>query len=43
MFRAHRISGAMLVAACTPAFLAAQSRPTIEQFLSPAFPLKVKQ
>ena len=43
MFRAHRIAGAMLVAACTPAFLAAQSRPTIEQFLSPAFPLKVKQ
>ena len=42
MFRAHRIAGAMLIAACTPAFLAAQSRPTIEQFLSPASPLEVR-
>jgi dipeptidyl aminopeptidase/acylaminoacyl peptidase len=42
MFRAHRIAGAILIAACTPAFLAAQSRPTIEQFLSPASPLEVR-
>ena len=42
MFRAHRIAGAMLIAAGTPAFLAAQSRPTIEQFLSPASPLEVR-
>ncbi|MGH7594044.1 MAG: S9 family peptidase, partial [Gemmatimonadales bacterium] len=41
MVRAPRIAGAMLVAACTPALLAAQVRPTIEQFLSPASPLEV--
>ena len=42
MFCAHRLAGAMLVAAGTPALLAAQSRPTIAQFLSPASPLEVR-
>jgi dipeptidyl-peptidase-4 len=42
MFRAHRIAGVMLIAAGTPAFLAAQSRPTIARFLSPASPLEVR-
>ena len=42
MLHAHRLVGAILFAACVPSTLAAQSRPTIEQFLAPASPLEVR-
>jgi len=42
MSRAHQIAGAILLAGSSPAFLAAQSHPTLAQFLSPASPLEVR-
>ena len=41
MFPAHRLAGAILLCVVSQATLAAQSRPTIEQFLAPGSPLEL--